>query len=92
MRPKRMIPILGALLCAAAAYILSAPGFANANPKTSSNPIHETTEGALYSLDDQGQPIGLCPLRHTDVKAKISGFLARVTVTQEFHKDRKSVV
>src|SRR5277367_4436007 len=25
-----------------------------------------------------------CPLKHTDVKAEISGFLARVTVTQEF--------
>ncbi len=29
-------------------------------------------------------PKGICPLRHTDVKAKISGPLARVTVTQEF--------
>ena len=29
-------------------------------------------------------PKGICPLKHTDVKAKISGPLARVTVTQEF--------
>ena len=27
---------------------------------------------------------GPCPLKHTDVTAEISGFLARVTVTQEF--------
>ncbi len=27
---------------------------------------------------------GPCPLKHTDVNAEISGFLARVTVTQEF--------
>src|SRR5262249_29560957 len=27
----------------------------------------------------------LCPLRRTDVKAEVSGFLARVTLTQEFH-------
>ncbi len=33
------------------------------------------------SLDS---PSGPCPLKHTDVKAEISGFLARVTVTQEF--------
>lgn len=29
-------------------------------------------------------PKGICPLRHTAVKARISGPLARVTVTQEF--------
>ncbi|MBK5293080.1 MAG: VWA domain-containing protein [Acidobacteriia bacterium] len=43
-----------------------------------------TTEGSLYVVDDQGQPGTVCPLKHTDVKADISGFLARVTVTQEF--------
>ncbi|MGD0014261.1 MAG: VIT and VWA domain-containing protein [Bryobacteraceae bacterium] len=42
------------------------------------------TAGSLVSLDSQGKPRGLCPLKHTDVKAEISGFLARVTVTQEF--------
>ena len=31
-----------------------------------------------------GDPNRLCPLKHTDVQAEISGFLARVTVTQEF--------
>src|SRR5215203_4870768 len=40
--------------------------------------------GALHVLDRGGQPVGLCPLEHTDVKAEISGPLARVTVTQRF--------
>lgn len=31
-----------------------------------------------------GKPSGFCPLRHTDVEASISGFIARVAVTQEF--------
>ncbi len=31
-----------------------------------------------------GTALGVAPLQHTDVKAAISGFLARVTVTQEF--------
>ena len=31
-----------------------------------------------------GDPNQVCPLKHTDVQAEISGFLARVTVTQEF--------
>lgn len=41
------------------------------------------TEGSLYSIDREGRPL-FCPLKHTDVQANISGFLARVTVTQEF--------
>ena len=42
------------------------------------------TEGSLISLDSKGLPQAACPLKHTGVKAEISGFLARVTVTQEF--------
>ncbi|HEY8413887.1 MAG TPA: VIT domain-containing protein, partial [Pyrinomonadaceae bacterium] len=40
--------------------------------------------GSLQALDKTGKPAVLCPLKHTDVKAEISGFLSRVTVTQEF--------
>jgi Ca-activated chloride channel homolog len=43
------------------------------------------TQGQLRILDSKGKPGGLCPLKHTDVKAEVSGFLARVTLTQEFH-------
>jgi Ca-activated chloride channel homolog len=39
----------------------------------------------LRILDAQGKPSALCPLKHTGVKAEVSGFLARVTLTQEFH-------
>ncbi|HMF54836.1 MAG TPA: VIT domain-containing protein, partial [Pyrinomonadaceae bacterium] len=45
---------------------------------------NQVTEGALQAVDPQGHPRGACPLKHTDVKAEISGFLSRVTVTQEF--------
>src|ERR1700722_11891187 len=38
------------------------------------------TEGSLVTADGQSA----CPLKHTDVKAEISGALGRVTVTQEF--------
>ena len=40
--------------------------------------------GSLQTLDEKGNPSGLCPLKHTDVKAEISGYLSRVTVTQQF--------
>ncbi len=41
-------------------------------------------QGMLMSINPKGEPVGPCPLKHTDVKAEISGFLSRVTVTQEF--------
>ena len=40
--------------------------------------------GSLQALDENHKPSGRCPLKHTDVKAEISGFLSRVTVTQQF--------
>ena len=42
------------------------------------------TQGALSSLDAQGKPLGECPLKRTEVRAEISGSVARVTVTQQF--------
>ncbi|HEU4712600.1 MAG TPA: VIT and VWA domain-containing protein [Pyrinomonadaceae bacterium] len=43
--------------------------------------------GSLMALDASGKPKSLCPLKHTDVKAEISGFLSRVTVTQQFENN-----
>ena len=41
--------------------------------------------GSLLAVDKDWHGPGLeCPLKHTDVKADITGFLSRVTVTQEF--------
>ncbi len=41
-------------------------------------------DGALRAIDHDGQPRAECPLKRTDVKAEVSGQLARVTVTQQF--------
>jgi Ca-activated chloride channel family protein len=43
----------------------------------------QSTPGALMRVVKDREPVP-CPLRHTDVKAEISGFISRVTVTQEF--------
>lgn len=40
--------------------------------------------GALEIVDKRGAVQGACPLKHTDVRGAISGFLARVTVSQIF--------
>ncbi len=42
------------------------------------------TPGELFIAGLNGQSAGACPLKHTDVNAQISGFIARVTVVQEF--------
>ena len=43
--------------------------------------------GSLIALNGMGQPSSACPLKHTDVKAEISGFISRVVVTQQFENN-----
>ncbi len=44
----------------------------------------QITEGSLFVLGADGEGTSTCPLKHTRVQAEISGFLARVNVTQQF--------
>jgi Ca-activated chloride channel family protein len=50
------------------------------------------TQGSLQVVDPNGKPKAVCPLKHTDVKAEISGFLARAVVTQEFENPFKEKI
>ncbi|HXI26358.1 MAG TPA: VIT and VWA domain-containing protein [Pyrinomonadaceae bacterium] len=50
------------------------------------------TQGTLQAVDPNGNAKAVCPLKHTDVKAQISGFLSRVTVTQEFENPFKEKI
>src|SRR6267378_3496483 len=50
------------------------------------------TPGALQVIDPNGKPKARCPLKHTDVKAEISGFLVRAVVTQEFENPFKEKI
>ncbi|HZH34451.1 MAG TPA: VIT domain-containing protein, partial [Pyrinomonadaceae bacterium] len=64
-------------LCAVLlAFLCSQPGFAQS-----------VTQGSLEVVGKDGKFLGACPLKHTDVKAEISGFLARVRVKQEFENN-----
>ncbi len=49
-------------------------------------------QGALTIIEPDGKQGGGCPLEHTSVKAEISGFVARVEVTQTFHNPRKDKI
>lgn len=51
-------------------------------------PQPPATQGELIRIDPYGRNTGqLCPLKRTAVRAEISGFVARVTVTQEFENN-----
>ncbi len=50
------------------------------------------TPGSLTVVDAQGRARSTCPLKHTDVKADISGFISRVTVTQQFENPFKEKI
>jgi len=74
-------------LAAITALICSQGGFvvpdALAEDATAGAP-DAVSQGTLFRLDNDGRPGAACPLKHTAVDARISGFLARVTVTQQF--------
>jgi Ca-activated chloride channel family protein len=53
-------------------------------PSVLAAPSPGETPGSLGIVGKDGKIDGTCPLKHTDVRAGISGFLARVTVTQIF--------
>jgi Ca-activated chloride channel family protein len=72
-----------AALCGARACLDYSSAAAEVRGK-STGPRDGVGQGQLRTLDERGKLSGFCPLKHTDVKAEISGFLARVTVTQEF--------
>src|SRR5262249_48946626 len=80
-------------ICATTIFLAAATAFDNLSPTNNQsvveaathNATRKITEGALQAIGRDGQPRAECPLKNTDVKAEVSGSLARVTVTQEFH-------
>ena len=52
--------------------------------QTTVSAANDETAGSLGIIGKDGSISGACPLRHTEVRGAISGFLARVNVTQTF--------
>src|SRR6185295_11616825 len=86
MNPRTMKRMFGIAL----AFVLGV-GIAVAPPVAKTAPYRDTDEDETTAVDDatqgelranrrDGTALGTCPLEHTDVKAEVSGFLARVTV------------
>ncbi|HYY41894.1 MAG TPA: hypothetical protein VE775_04115, partial [Pyrinomonadaceae bacterium] len=85
--PRRLVLTLVSLLFVVAFNPLT---HAARQAATMQAPLTSDTSGALVVLDKEGRAQKLvCPLKHTEVQAEISGFLARVRVTQEFENPFK---
>src|SRR5215813_13260586 len=80
--------LLTSVICASAIMLAGFALFAYFAPATRLNTVEaaprKVTQGALQVIGKDGQISAECPLKHTDVKAEITGSLARVNVTQEF--------
>lgn len=87
MQKKSLLPVLAAALGLGGLIVQS--GAAKPGAKASAA-VNEPTEGTLYTIDKDGRPVGVCPLKHTDVNAEVSGFIARVSVVQEFTNDSRT--
>ncbi len=61
-------------------------------PETLASAQSGETSGALTVVDAAGKAKAVCPLKHTEVKAEISGFISRVVVTQHFENTFKEKI
>lgn len=61
-----------------------APSGGKAKPGAKYAVVPGSSPGQLTILNSDGKESGVCPLQHTDVTADVAGYVARVTVTQEF--------
>jgi len=61
-------------------------------PPPRPQPLPAATEGTLLARRPDGEIAGQFPLRHTQVDADISGYLARTTVTQQYANPFKEVI
>ena len=52
--------------------------------KSASASPQESPASGLQIIGKDGKAAGFVPLKHTDIKTEISGFVARISVTQEF--------
>ena len=79
------------LILALAVVILPVPIVFSLSQNTVSAQTGQTP-GSLTVVDGQGKAKSMCPLKHTDVKAEISGFISRVVVTQQFENPFKEKI
>jgi len=80
---NRYSPIAAVLVLLAVSIPLFMPG--TTSESLARDIIQIPEAGRLDALDDGGNVIGPCPLKHTDVDVDISGHFSRVTLVQQYH-------
>ncbi len=80
MHQKFFFKLVAVLAASAATFLALATSRSSQVTVTAAQ--ESETQGALQVLDAAGNPKAICPLKHTSVKAEISGFISRVVVTQ----------
>ncbi|HEX8844349.1 MAG TPA: TonB family protein [Pyrinomonadaceae bacterium] len=91
MRLKTFLKI-SFLFAVTLACVLTFRALSGADVALAAGQDETATPGSLQVLDAKGLPRGVCPLKRTDVKAEVSGFLSRVRVTQEFENPFKEKI
>ncbi|HEV7842478.1 MAG TPA: VIT and VWA domain-containing protein, partial [Pyrinomonadaceae bacterium] len=86
-RPLSLLAFLLLISCASLIGLTILPDTKVARAQTNS-----ATQGELTVVDSSGKTTSSCPLKRTNVKAEISGFLSRVRVTQEFENPFKEKI
>ena len=81
-----------AVLAVSVAAILTIAAFRSFSQTGLAQATEGETQGTLQVVDGSGKPKAICPLKHTDVKVEITGFLSRVNVTQEFENPFKEKI
>jgi Ca-activated chloride channel family protein len=64
----------------------------NQNQSKETKANDQADSGTLVAMASGGKQLGSCPLKHTDVQAEISGYIARVTVKQVFQNPFKDKI
>jgi Ca-activated chloride channel family protein len=80
---KRLIPAAALLVLAASVLPIGTQLKANQGAANA---------GMLMAVDRAGKEFAVCPLQRTEVRAEITGFLSRVTVTQNFENPLKEKI
>ncbi len=93
---KSLVPGAAMLVLLASTFGLSAPTSAEAADGMQSDGSQDSKEqrnsGTLLALSPKGEKVGEFPLKHTTVDTKISGYVASVTVKQEFQNSHNQKI
>src|SRR5271170_2141972 len=89
---KSLVSRAAMLVLLASSFTLFAPTSAEAANGVQSDQSQDSKEqqnsGTLLALSPTGEKVGILPLKHTTVDTRISGYVASVTVKQQYQNSQ----